>query len=70
MNILFESYPPQGIVVLTSVNGEDVEGMVDIEGVEVYTIDAMTLRSVIRADVGVVVLYNGVVEYKADIRDI
>lgn len=70
MNILFESYPPQGIVVLTSVNGEDVEGMVDIEGVEVYTIDAMTLRSVIRAEVGVVVLYNGVVEYKADIRDI
>ena len=42
----------------------------DIEGVEVYTIDAMTLRSVIRSDIGVVVLRDGVVEFKSDIRDI
>jgi hypothetical protein len=30
-------------------------------------VDAMTLRSIIRADVGVVILCDGVVEYKDNI---
>jgi hypothetical protein len=30
----------------------------------------MTLRSMMRADVGVVVLNDGVIEFKADVRDI
>jgi hypothetical protein len=30
----------------------------------------MTLRSIVRADAGVVVINDGVIEYKADIRDI
>jgi hypothetical protein len=32
--------------------------------------EAMTLRSVMRADVGVVVINDGIIEFKADIRDI
>lgn len=63
-------YPSCGIVVLTAVDISDIEGVINTDDVEVFTIDAMTLRSVIRSDVGVVVLRDGVVEFKADIRDI
>jgi hypothetical protein len=39
-------------------------------GIEPYSLDAMTLRSMMRADIGVVVLSDGVVESKANIRDL
>jgi uncharacterized membrane protein YphA (DoxX/SURF4 family) len=64
---LFDAYPADAIVVLTSTDRAFVAKRL---GSEVYTIDAMTLRSIMRADVGVVVLNDGVVEYKSDIRDI
>lgn len=70
LSTLLASYPSHGIVILTSVNREDVASQLDVRGVELYTIDAMTLRSVIRSDIGVVVLRDGVVEYKSDIQDI
>lgn len=64
---LFDAYPAEAIVVLTASDRAYVAKRL---GCDVYTIDAMTLRSIVRADVGVVVLNNGVVEYKSDIRDI
>lgn len=64
---LCAAYPQSAIVVLTSVSNLDVCGL---EGIATYYVDAMTLRSINRARVGVVVLRDGVVEYKADIRDI
>lgn len=64
---LFDAYPREAIVVLAAKNRALVAKRLNAD---VYTIDAMTLRSMMRADVGVVVLNNGVVEYKADIRDI
>ena len=64
---LFDAYPAEAIVVLSASDRAYVAKRL---GCDVYTIDAMTLRSIVRADVGVVVLNNGVIEYKADIRDI
>ena len=64
---LFESYPKHAIAVLTS---KDRAFVAKTLGCDVYTIDAMTLRSIMRADVGVMVLNNGVIEFKSDIRDI
>ena len=66
---LLNQYPSEGIVLLSAVDMAQVEGLVD-EGIATLTVDAMTLRSVIRSDVGVVVLHDGVVEFKSDIRDI
>ena len=64
---VLEAYPPQAVVVLTTA---DVAYVSKLLRSDVYTIDAMTLRSVMRADVGVVVINDGVIEFKADIRDI
>lgn len=55
------------VVVLSSDHSERVS---ELLGAECLTIDAMTLRSVIRSRVGVVVLSHGVIERKCDIRDI
>lgn len=63
---LLANYPRSGIVVLKACDYElDV-----IDDMETYRVDAQTLRNVVRADIGVVVLRDGVVEFKADIRDI
>ena len=56
-------------MLLSAVDMAQVAEIVD-EGIATLTVDAMTLRSVIRSDVGVVVLHDGVVEFKSDIRDI
>lgn len=64
---LLEAYPPQAVVVLTTSSTAYISKFLKSE---VYTIDAMTLRSMMRADVGVVVINDGVIEFKADIRDI
>ena len=64
---LREAYPMSSIFVLTADNNLDIEELGDDT---IYNIDAMTLRSINRSTVGVVVLNDGVVEYKADIRDI
>lgn len=64
---LLEAYPPQAVVVLTTSSTAYISKLLKSE---VYTIDAMTLRSMMRADVGVVVINDGVIEFKADIRDI
>lgn len=66
---LLNQYPSEGIVLLSAVDRAQVAELVD-EGIATLTIDAMTLRSVIRSDIGVVVLHDGVVEFKSDIRDI
>ncbi len=64
---LLEAYPPQAVVAVTTSNTAYVSKLLNSD---VYTMDAMTLRSVMRADVGVVIIKDGVVEFKADIRDI
>jgi hypothetical protein len=64
---LLEAYPPQAVVAVTTSNTAYVSKLLKSD---VYTMDAMTLRSVMRADVGVVIIKDGVVEFKADIRDI
>ena len=64
---LLETYPPQAVVVVTSANTPYVSVLLKSD---VYTMDAMTLRSMMRADVGVVVINDGVIEFKSDIRDI
>jgi hypothetical protein len=64
---LMEAYPPQAVVVVTTSNTAYVSKLLNSD---VYTMDAMTLRSMMRADVGVVVVNDGVIEFKADIRDI
>jgi hypothetical protein len=64
---LLEAYPEQAVVVVTTSNAPYVAKRLNSDA---YTIDAMTLRSMMRADVGVVVLNDGVIEFKADVRDI
>ena len=64
---LFDAYPREAIIVLAASSRALVAKRLNTD---VYTVDAMTLRSIVRADVGVVVLNDGVIEYKADIRDI
>jgi hypothetical protein len=59
-------YMDENIVILSAMKVDD-EWCRDIEQL---SIDAMTLRSMMRADVGVVVLCDGVVEFKANIRDL
>ena len=63
---LLASYPASAIVVLKACRCE-LDAIGDIE---TYRVDALALRNVVRADIGVVVLHDGVVEFKADIRDI
>ena len=55
------------MVVVTTSNTPYVSKLLNSD---VYIMDAMALRSVMRADVGVVVVNDGIVEFKADIRDI
>lgn len=64
---LFDAYPSEAIVVVTSSDPEQLATTLDHA---VYTIDAMTMRSIMRAKVGVVVLNDGVIEAKLDVRDI
>lgn len=67
VDALFEAYPSDAIIVVTSSDADRVAQTLNHRA---YTIDAMTLRSFIRAKVGVVVLNDGVIEAKLDIRDI
>lgn len=62
---LMKQYPAHAIKVLTST---DTAG--EMFGLECYTVDAMTLRSMMRSEIGVIIINSGVVELKADIRDI
>lgn len=64
---LFDAYPAEAIVVVTSADAEQLAAKLSHP---IYTIDAMTLRSIMRAKVGVVVIRDGVIEVKLDIRDI
>lgn len=60
-------YPATSIFVVSS---EDIGFLeLPLDTTHLY-IDAMTLRSIIRADIGVVILNNGTVEFKANIKDI
>ena len=54
-------------IVATSL---DTEALSERLGVECYMVDAMTLRTINRSKVGVMVLDNGVVAEKRNIRDI
>ena len=63
---IVEAYP-HDVVTITSADVDRVSSIVDVP---CYAIDAMTLRSIIRADVGVVILSEGIVEFKSNIRDI
>lgn len=62
---LLEQYPAHAIKVLTSA-----ECSGEMFGLECYKVDAMTLRSMMRSEIGVIIINSGVVELKADIRDI
>ncbi len=57
----------ENVAVITSV---DRGRIVELLGVEPYSLDAMTLRTLIRSRIGVVVLSDGVISRKCDIRDI
>lgn len=63
--VLRAAYPDEAIVVLSAVGDIDA-----FAGLTTYAVDALLLRSMIRADVGVVVLNDGVIEFKSHIRDI
>lgn len=63
---LLDSYPKSAIVVLKSCDC-DIE---ELRDVETYNVDALTLRTIIRADIGVVILRDGVIEFKSNIGDI
>lgn len=64
---LYDAYPAEAIYILSSEGITFAE--LSSQSTQLY-IDAMTLRSIIRADVGVVILSEGVVEFKANITDI
>ncbi len=64
---LLEQTTNSNIVVLTSDNVDDVY---DILNLECYAIDSVVLTSIMRADVGVVVLEDGVIVDKLNILDI
>jgi hypothetical protein len=65
---LLDRYPSHSIILVTSA--DDCTSFASRYGLNLYHVDAMTLRSMLRAKVGVVLLNDGIVEYKADIRDI
>jgi len=56
----------EGATVLTSADATVVGEMLSTK---CYTIDAMTLRTMIRSRVGVVELHDGVITRKCDVRD-
>lgn len=60
-------YDSENVAVITSV---DRARIVELLGVEPYSLDAMTLRTLIRSRIGVVVLSDGAISRKCDIRDI
>lgn len=64
---LREQYPDEYIVAVTSDAQDDVERLI---GMPCYAMDAMTMRSVMRADVGVVIIEDGVIIDKRSFRDI
>jgi hypothetical protein len=64
---LLAVYPANAVVVLTADDTLEVE---PLSPLRCYSVDAMTLRSIMRAEVGVVVLNDGVVEFKSNIDDI
>lgn len=61
------SYPKQALYIVSSEELAPQE--LSLEASNLY-IDAMTLRSIIRADVGVVILKDGIVEFKANIKNL
>lgn len=67
INNLLMQYPSGAIKVLTSSSSLDDA---ELSSLDCYMVDAMTLRSIIRAEVGVVILNDGVVEFKSNIDDI
>lgn len=60
-----QTYSEHELVVLSAVAIRD-----DIGDVTMYGVDSSTLRSILRADVGVIVLRDGVIEEKLNIRDL
>ena len=58
-------YPHSEVVVLSAVAMEDSSSEVAI-----YGVDRSTLRTMIRADIGVVLIRDGIVEAKFNIRDL
>ena len=62
---IVEAYP-NDVVTITSADVNRVSSIVDVP---CYAIDAMTLRSLIRSKVGVVVVDGGVIAGKWDVRD-
>lgn len=64
---LFSSEKYDSYVVATSL---DADALTERLGVECYMVDAMTLRTINRSKVGVMLLDNGVVVDKHNIRDI
>lgn len=66
IDALYEKYDNCRVVVLTSAEYSDIKDVIESEW---YHVDAMTLRSMIRADVGVLILDNGRIESKYNICD-
>ena len=64
---LREQYSDDNILILTSANRDMLQSMF---GLDSYSVDAMTLRSMIRSDVGVIVVEDGVIVDKLSFRDI
>lgn len=64
---LKSAYPSERIVALTA---GDVEALAQRVGIECYAVDAMTLRSMLRAEVGVIILDDGVIVDKRAYGDI
>ena len=58
--------PSSQLVVITS---DDSAKLSSLLGAPCYAIDAMTLRSLLRAPVGIVVITDGIIDHKRDIRD-
>lgn len=67
IGVLYDTYPESAVYIVSST--DITEHSFPADSPHLY-IDAMTLRSIIRADIGVVILNDGVVEFKANIRDI
>lgn len=61
------SHDYDSCVVLTSLGAERVS---EALGVECYAVDAMTLRTINRSKVGLMLLDDGIIAAKSDIRDI
>lgn len=66
---LMELYPKEAIVVLVASEADRtrVESTLDITP---YIIDRMTLRSMMRAPIGIVVINSGVIEVKLNVLDV